>query len=113
LPIVVVFPVQPLDRLLERSGQVACVPARLEPLDELCRRGHAHVRSDQRFLEALPRGVVGRVERRHRNLLGQRAPALAKGVAQAREEAAPVLGILVRPGLAEQLSPRPRHGRGR
>ncbi len=68
-------------RLLdERLGQVSDLAARLEPPDELGRGRHADVGRDQRLLEALPGLVVGRVEGRGRELVGERTAALAQRI---------------------------------
>ena len=72
------WPAQELGGLFaERGAQLAGDLARLEPLDELCRRRNPDVGRDQRLLEPLPGLVVARVERGRRNLLRQRAAALA------------------------------------
>ena len=67
----------------ERGAQLAGDLARLQPLDELGRRRDPDVGRDQRLLEPLPGLVVARVERRRRDLLGQRPAALPQRVAQA------------------------------
>ncbi len=90
------------DLLDERLGQVAGDPARLQPLDELCRRRHADVGGDQRLFEPLPRPVVGGVERRDGELVGERAPALPERVPQAPEEALRLLVALRRRALVAQ-----------
>ena len=97
----------------ERGAQLAGYLARLEPLDELGRRRDPDVGRDQRLLEPLPCLVVARVERRRRDLLGQRPAALPERVTQAREEAGLLVRRLVaRVGVAEKLAPAPGH-RGR
>src|SRR5262249_42786371 len=95
----------------ERLVKVRQVAARLEPADELSGRGDADVAGDQRLLEPLPRGGVAGIESRGGDLLRERAPTSAEGVAKAREEAGPLLARFgVRHAVAEQLSPGPRHG---
>ena len=102
------------DLLCERCVQVAELAARLEPPHELRRRGHADVALDQRLLEPLPVRRVARVERRGRDLADERAPRLRERVAQPREHAGLLLLALgSRIGLAEKLSPAPRHARER
>ena len=102
------------DLLGERLAELGQLLPRLEPPDQLGRRAHADVGVDQRLLEPLPRGVVGRVERRDLDLLGQRAPRLAERVAQPAEE--PALRLVVsagRVGVAQELCPASRHEPGR
>ena len=100
------------DLLRQRLAEVAELAARLQPLDQLGRRRDADVGGDQRLLQPLPGRVVLRVEGRDRDLLRQRPARAAERVAQAAEEALLLLGRLVRSGrvVAQQLSPRPRHG---
>ena len=74
--------------LRERGRQVAELLPRLEPPDQLGSGPDADVRVDQRLLEALPRRVVERVERRDRELLCQRTARLAERLAQPAEQAA-------------------------
>ena len=98
-------------RLLdERLDQIADDAPRLEPLDELGGGGDSDVRRDQRLLEPLPGLVVGGIERRGRELAGQRAAALAERVAQLPEEAG--LGLLFLDTLfvAEQGAPGRHRG---
>jgi len=88
----------------------ADVPALLEAANDLGGRGHADVRLQERFLEALPRQVVGRIEGGDMDLLGQRPARLRERVAQAREEAVPLrLRFGRRPLFTEYLRPAPRH----
>ena len=61
------------DLLGERGLQLGQVLPRLEPANQLRSRTDADVGVDQRLLEALPRGVVLRVERGDLQLLGERA----------------------------------------
>src|SRR5439155_1727419 len=70
----------------ERPVQVAELAARLETADQFRGRGDADVGRDQRLLEPLPRLLVARIERGGRELLRQRAPALAERFAQAPQE---------------------------
>ena len=101
---------QCLDLLGERLLQAVEVAARLEPADELDRRGHANVGGEQRLLEALPRLVVGRIELGRDELLLQRPPALPERIAEAGEEAGALLRVDLGLRLvAQQLRPRPRH----
>src|SRR5439155_1337378 len=94
------------DLVREGSVELRQILACLEPADQLRGRAHAHVRVDERFLEPLPRRVVGGVERGDLQLLGQGAPRLAERVSQAAEEAALRLGRLVgRVAVAQELSP--------
>ena len=98
------------DLLRQRSVQLGELLARLEPADQLCRRAHADVGVDQRFLEPLPRRIVPRVERSRLQLLGERPPRLAERVAQPAEEPAPVVRGLDRAvGVLQQLGPASRH----
>ena len=89
----------------ERLAEVAEPIAGFQPLHELGCRGDADVGGDQRFLETFPRLVVGGVERLERQLLGQRAAALAERVTETREEAAALLLFPRRlVGLAEHFA---------
>src|SRR5262249_20169612 len=100
------------DLLRERLVEVAELLTLLEPSHELGGRADADVALDQRLLEPLPGGVVLRVECRDDDLLGERAPGARQRVPQPPDEAALRLLRLVRPlGIAEELSPAPRHGR--
>ena len=76
------------ERLLEVSGNAA----RLEPAHELGGRGNADVAADERLLEPLPGLVVRGVERRRRELGGQRTAALRQRLAHASEEACALAG---------------------
>ena len=99
------------DLLLERLAEVGQVAAGLEPAHELGGGAHTDVAVDQRLFEPLPVLRIARIEGRRRQLARQRAPALAQGVAQATEEADPLLLGLLRPlGVTEELCPRPAHG---
>ena len=90
------------------------VAAGLEPAHELRRRRNADIGLDQRILEPLPRLLVSRVERRCGELLRQRAPALAEGVPQPREEPGLLRLVDLRRRLvAEQLRPRAAHPAGK
>src|SRR5689334_7074196 len=97
----------------ERVTEIAKVSPSLEPPNELGGRRHPDVRRDQRLFEPFPGRLVGGVEGSCGDLLRQCPPALAEGVAQPREEAARVGGLL-RPGgvNAEQLGPGPAHACG-
>ena len=98
------------DFLDERCVQVTELATRLEPAHELGGRGDADVAHDQRFLEPLPVRRVPRVERCGRNLADEGAPRLRERVAEPREHAGLLLLQLgSRIGLAEKLSPAPRH----
>jgi hypothetical protein len=68
----------PRDFLLQRRAQICRIAARLQPLHQLGSRRHADVGGDQRLFETLPGRLLGRVEARERELLGQRSPALAE-----------------------------------
>ena len=57
-----------------------------EPPDELGRRRHADIGSDQRFLEPLPRSGVTWIERRRRELCSEGRAALRERVAKPREQ---------------------------
>ena len=97
--------------LRERRREVGELAARLEPAHELGRGAHADVGREQRLLEPLPRLVVVRVERRDRDLLGERAAAARERVAQPAEEPGALDLGLVRPlGVAEKLCPAACHG---
>ena len=62
----------------QRFAEIAELAPRLEAPHELGSRRNADVGGDQRLLQPLPSGVVGRVERSRRDLLGQRPAALAE-----------------------------------
>ena len=97
--------------LRQRLVEAREVAARLEPSNELGRRGHTDVTGDQRLLQALPRCRVAGIEGRGGEFLREGAPAAPERVTQAREEARALLAALhVRATVAEQLSPGPRHG---
>ena len=101
---------QALELLRQRRAKVAVGAARLQPLHELGRGGHADVGHDQRLLEPLPGRLVGGVEGGERDLGRQRLAALRERVAQPGEEArALLLGLGGAVRLAEQVCPRPRH----
>ena len=102
------------DLLGECFAELRHVTARLEPSDQLGRRTDADVGVDERLLEPLPRRVVGRIERRDLDLLGERAPRLRERLAQAAEEAALFVDRLLRlVGVTQELCPATRHERGR
>ena len=84
---------------------VGAFAACLEPLHELGCRRNADVGRDQRFLEALPCLVVGGVEGRRGELVGERAAALAERVAQPTEETGLSLLLLGRLLVTEQPGP--------
>src|SRR5207302_7661220 len=75
------------DLVGESFAEIAELAARLEPLDELCRRADADIGLDQRLLEPLPGQVITGVERSRLDLLGERAARLRERVAQSREHA--------------------------
>ena len=81
------LPEQPRNLLLQGRSEIGAVATSLQPQDELCSGRYADVGCDQRLLEPLPRRRVAGVEGRDRDLLGQRAAALAERVPQAREQA--------------------------
>src|SRR5262249_52462923 len=98
----------------ECLAELRYLTARLEPPDQLGRRARTDVGVEQRLFEPLPCGVVRRVERRHLDLLGERAPRLRKRVAKTSEEPALLVdGLLRLVGISEQLCPATRHERGR
>ena len=94
------------DLLLERLAEIGQIAARLEPADELGGGAHADVAVDQRLFEPLPVLLVAGIEGRRRQLARERAPALAERVAQASEEADPLLLGLLPLGVTEELCPR-------
>ena len=98
-------------RLLdERLGQIAGHTPRLQPPDELGGGRNSHVGGDQRLLEPLPGLLVARVEGGFGDLVGERPPALAQRVAQAPEEAFPLLlGLLRALVVTEELGPATCH----
>ena len=101
------------DLLGERLAQLGEVLARLETADQLGGRAHADVGVDQRLFEPLPRGIVARIERGDRQLLGECPARLPERFTQAAEETALFdLALRRRIGIAQQLSPAPRHDRG-
>ena len=63
----------------------------LERLDDLHRRGHAHVGRDQQLLETLPDALVVGIEGELVEPLRERTARAAQVLAQAREEAAAAL----------------------
>ena len=128
LPIVVVFPVpftpttsmtlgsprererrcvaeERLDLLDERVLEPAGDAASLEPAHELRGRRDTDIAADERLLEPFPRLVVGRIERRRRQLGRQRPPALRQRVAHATEEPCPLGLVRLRDLVAEKLGP--------
>ena len=98
-----------LDLLHERVLEPARHSARLEPLDELRRRGNADVAADERLLETLPRLVVGGLERGRGELGGKRAPALGERLAHAPEEARALGLVGLCELIAEKLGPGVAH----
>ena len=102
-------PEQRFGFLCESILELTQLPARLQPAHELGGGGDAHVATDQRLLQTLPGLVVARVERRGRELRGQRAAALGERLAHACKDARPLR--LVRRGrlVAEQLGPGTAH----
>src|SRR5581483_3030406 len=98
------------DLLGEGGVQVAELLPGLEAPHELGGRRHADVRGEERLLEPLPGGRVARVERRDRELLGERAARARERVAQPPHEALPGdLGLVGPLGVAEELGPRACH----
>jgi hypothetical protein len=77
---------QRCDLFRQRRVEIGQLWSRFEPRDELCRRAHADVRADERFLEPLPGRVVTRIEGGRRELGREGGPALGERVPQAREE---------------------------
>ena len=98
------------DLLGQRGVEVGEVLPGLETPDELGRRANADVRAEQRFLEPLPGGRIRRIEGDRSQLLGQRTAGARQRVAEAAGEPAARDLCLIRPlGIAEELSPAPRH----
>ena len=100
--------------------ELAALRLLLELLDDLGRRRGADVGHDQRLLQALPRLFVERLEQRRLDLGGERLAGLREVVAQAPEEpAAPLLVLLAGSrdggrravGDDEELRPVARHRR--
>ena len=93
----------PRRRAARRAGACSCSPPEssparrlvLEPLDDLGGRRRPDVGHDQRLLEALPALVVERVEQRRLDLGAERLARLREVLAQAPEEAAALLRLLV------------------
>ena len=94
----------------ERVLELADLAPRLQPTDELGGGGNADIASDQRLLQPLPCLVVGGIERRGRELGGERAAALRERLAHACEDTGALRLVRRRRLVAEQLCPGPAHG---
>src|SRR2546430_2632512 len=100
------------DPLCQRGVEIDGVGTSLEPSHELGRRGDADVRTDQRFLEPLPRVGVAWIERRRRELGGESPPAPRERITKPREKSrtrppGPSLRVL----FSQELGPATRQSR--